>query len=326
MLTVYAKDALEGPIRRHDGPEAVAALAEAVWVDITSPKQEEVQAVQKALGIVVPAREQMQEIETSSRLRRESSAVYMTVTLLSNVSTPRPQCGAVTFILSHQRLVTLRYSDPLPFKIFGRTAETRDEVCKTGTAAMLGLFSAIIDRLADVIEMAGQDVEAISHEVFRQAEVATGAQTYDGVIQRIGRTADVVSKARESIMSLTRALTFLGITAADMGAKKELRNLLKNESRDLASISAYADFVSDKISFLLDATLGMISQQQNTIMKIFSVLAMVFLPPTLIGSIYGMNFQDMPELDWRFGYPMALALMVISACLPYYFFKKKGWL
>jgi len=326
MISVYAKVGEDDTVRRLDGEQALEALPQAVWVDLLSPRQEEVAAVEAALKVAIPARAQMQEIETSSRLRRESDAVLMTVTLLSNVSTPQPQCGAVTFILCHQRLVTLRYSDPLPFKVFGQTAVTNLSACSNGTTAMLGLFSAVIDRLADVIEICGQDVEAIAQEVFRQADVATGRQNYSGIIPRIGRTADIVSKARESIMSLSRALTFLSLTTTDTGAKKDLRNLLKNESRDLASISTYADFVSDKIAFLLDATLGMIGQQQNTIMKIFSVLAMVFLPPTLIGSIYGMNFQDMPELSWHFGYPLALSLMVASACLPYLFFKRKGWL
>ncbi|GAB5468636.1 MAG: magnesium/cobalt transporter CorA [Rhodospirillales bacterium] len=324
MLTVYGKG--EEGIRRLDGEAAEPALSDAIWIDLISPTQAEVAAVQEAMGVAIPGREQMQEIETSSRLRREPHALYMTVTVLSNVSTPSPQNGAVTFILSRQRLVTLRYSEPLPFKVFGRLAETRGQVCDSGTLAMIGLFGTIIDRLADVVEMAGQDVEALSAQVFSQADHATGRQRYDGLIQRIGRIADVMSKARDSMMSLSRALTFLSLTAAEMGARKDLRNQLKTEARDLASISAYADSINEKITFLLDATLGLIGQQQNTIMMIFSVLAMVFLPPTLIGSIYGMNFKDMPELDWPFGYPLALGLMIASAIVPYLFFKRKGWL
>ncbi|MEO1190857.1 MAG: magnesium transporter CorA family protein [Pseudomonadota bacterium] len=324
MLTVYRKS--ETGIERCDGEAAAAGLDEAVWIDLISPTQVEIEQVQASMGIAIPGREQMQEIESSSRLRRESHAIYMTVTVLSNVSTPNPRNGAVTFILSRQRLVTLRYSDPLPFKVFGRLVETREHVCDSGTMAMIGLFATIIDRLADVVEMAGQDVEALSAQIFRQADHSTGHQRYDGMIQRIGRVADVMSKTRDSMMSLSRALTFLSLTAAEMGATKDLRNLLKNEARDLNSIADFAHHIDDKITFLLDATLGLIGQQQNTIMMIFSVLAMVFLPPTLIGSIYGMNFKDMPELDWPFGYPLALGLMIMSAILPYWFFKRKGWL
>ncbi len=324
MITVYAKS--DAGIRRLDGEEALGALAEAAWIDLHNPRLDEIKAVEQALDITIPPREAMQEIESSSRLRREPHALHMTVTLLSNVATPRPQCGAASFILSRQRLVTLRYADPLPFKVFSRMTENQADLCASGTYAMIGLFGAIIDRLADIVEMAHQDVEGLAHEVFSQADARAGSQRYDGLIQRIGRMADVISKARESMMSLNRALTFLSHTAAAMSAKKELREQIKRESRDLASIAAYADFVNQKVEFLMDATLGLIGQQQNTIMKIFSVLAMIFLPPTLIGSIYGMNFHDMPELDWHLGYPLALALMVASAILPYLFFKRKGWL
>ncbi len=324
MITTFAREG-EG-IRRYSGGEADVPLAEAAWIDLFAPNAAEIAAVEAALGIDIPAREQMQEIETSSRLRRDPQALCMTVSLLSKVATPTPQIGAVTFVLSHQRLVTLRYAEPYSFRVFADLAVEDPKLCGDGTQVMIGLFGSIIDRLADIIEMTGQDVEALAHEVFAQADQRTGSQDYTGLIQRIGRVDDIISKSRESMMSLTRALTFLSLTAAEMGAKKELRNKLKTESQDLVSIGHYADFVNDKITFLLDATLGLIAQQQNSIMKIFSVLAMIFLPPTLIGSIYGMNFHDMPELDWRLGYPMALCLMVLSAILPYLFFKRKGWL
>lgn len=324
MITSYAKS--EESVKRLSGEAARNSLADAVWIDLFAPNAEEIAAVEAALDITIPAREQMQEIETSSRLKRDPKAIYMTVSLVSKVSTPTPNIGAVTFVLTRQRLVTLRYSEPYSFRVFANLAAEDTKICESGTQVMIGLFGSIIDRLADVIEMAGQDVEALAHEVFAQADQRAGQQNYKGLIQRIGRIDDIMSKARESMMSLTRALTFLSLTAAEMGAKKELRSKLKTESQDLASISYYADFVNDKITFLMDATLGLIGQQQNTIMKIFSVLAMVFLPPTLIGSIYGMNFEDMPELDWNFGYPMALILMVLSAFVPYLFFKRKGWL
>ncbi len=324
MITVYAM--CGGSIERFEGVGADVPLSNAAWIDLYAPNAEEIASVEAALSLKVPAREQMQEIETSSRLRHDPNSLCLTVSLLSNVSSPKPQIGAVTFILSHQRLVTLRYSEPYSFRVFSELAIEDASVCNSGTMAMIGLFGAVIDRVADIVEMAGQDVEALAHEIFSQADHTAGQQSYKGLIQRIGRIGDIVSKARESMMSLSRALTFLSLTAADVGAKKDLRNRLKTESQDLASVSHYADFVNEKITFILDATLGLVAQQQNTIMKIFSVLAMVFLPPTLVGSVYGMNFQDMPELDWRFGYPMALVLMLMSAVLPYLFFKRKGWL
>ncbi len=323
MITVFAKSG-DSVTCYQDGE--TAPLADATWIDLYAPNAAEIAAVETALDITIPGREQISEIETSSRLRHDPHSLCLTVTLLSNVSTPNPKIGAVAFILSHQRLVTLRYTEPYSFRVFSDLARQDPRVCSSGTWAMIGLFSAVIDRLADIIEMAGQDVEAVAHEVFSQADHTAGQQTYKGLIQRIGRIGDIISKSRESMMSLSRALTFLNLTAAEMGAKKEIRNRLKTESQDLSSVSHYADFVNEKITFLLDATLGLIAQQQNSIMKIFSVLAMVFLPPTLIGSIYGMNFQDMPELGWHFGYPLALGLMILSAILPYLFFKRKGWL
>lgn len=324
MITVYAMCGER--IERFEGTGAEVPLASAAWIDLLAPSAEEIAAVEAALGLKIPAREQMQEIETSSRLKRDPHSLCLTVSLLANVSTPKPQIGAVTFILSHQRLVTIRYSEPYSFQVFSDLATEDASVCSSGTLAMIGLFGAVIDRLADIVEMAGQDVEALALEIFSQADHSAGRQNYKGLIQRIGRIGDIISKSRESMMSLSRALTFLSLTAAEIGAKKDLRNRLKTESQDLASVSLYADFVNDKITFILDATLGLVAQQQNNIMKIFSVLAMVFLPPTLIGSVYGMNFKDMPELDWHFGYPMALVLMLFSAVLPYLFFKRKGWL
>jgi len=323
MITVYASTA-EGLVRRQ-GDACREYLSQATWIDLNAPTLEEAQEVEAAVGLRVPSRETMQEIETSSRLRQDENAIYLTVTLLSNVATPHPKISATTFILSEHRLITVRFTDPLPFRVFNKSLESRPGLCATGETALLGLIDNIIDRLADVIEMCGQDVEALSQEVFNEAEKPAGRQHYDGVIARIGRTADVASKARDSIMSLMRALTYLGLAGGKFGSK-DLRQRLKTQSRDLQSISDYAAFVSDKITFLLDATLGMLGNQQNSVMMVLSVIAMVFLPPTLIGSIYGMNFKDMPELDWRWGYPMAIILMILSAVAPYYYFKKKGWM
>ena len=180
--------------------------------------------------------------------------------------------------------------------------------------------------VADVLEMAGQDVEAISHEIFDRTRHRRGSKNFQAVLERIGRAGDIASKARESLMSLNRAVTFLGLAAPNVGGKHEKRNRLKTMARDLQSLADYASFVSGKVTFLLDATLGMLSIEQNNIIKIFWVAAMIFLPPTLVGTIYGMNFEFMPELDWWFGYPFAIFVMVVSAVIPYIFFKRKGWL
>jgi magnesium transporter len=323
MITIFVKTP-QGLVR-HDGGHDLSIPSEATWIDLSAPTRAEENAVEAVVGIDIPTREEMQEIETSSRLRQEEDAFYMTVQLVANMTTPQPLTTAVTFILTKGRLVTLRYADPLPFKLFGSYAETHHAACGSGEAALSGLLEAIIDRLADVLEMAGQDVEAISHEIFDQSNTRRGSRAFRAILQRIGRAGDIAAKARESVMSLNRAVTFLGLVAPDLGGKKKGSHL-KTMARDLQSLADYAQFISGKVTFLLDATLGMLSIEQNDIIKIFTIAAVIFLPPTLVGTIYGMNFDFMPELKWPFGYPLALVLMLISAIIPWAFFKRKKWI
>jgi magnesium transporter len=323
MITIFVKTP-QGLVR-HDGGHDLSIPAEATWIDLSAPTRAEEKAVEAVVGIDIPTREEMQEIETSSRLRQEGEALYMTVQLVANMTTPQPLTTAVTFILTKGRLVTLRYADPLPFKLFGSYAETHHAACVSGEAALSGLLEAVIDRLADVLEMAGQDVEAISHEIFDQSNTRRGSRAFRAILQRIGRAGDIAAKARESVMSLNRTVTFLGLVAPDLGGKKKASHL-KTMARDLQSLADYAQFISGKVTFLLDATLGMLSIEQNDIIKIFTIAAVIFLPPTLVGTIYGMNFKFMPELDWPLGYPLALLLMVVSGVIPWVYFKRKKWI
>ena len=324
MILDYIKTAT-GIERRVGGAEL--ALTEAsLWLDLFEPTRDEEKAVEKLLGFNIPTREEMQEIEASSRLRHEDHGIIMTVTVVTQMSGPYPQTSAVTFILAAHRLITIRYSDPLPFKLFGAYAEHHPIICGTGEGMLAGLLEAMVDRMADILELAGQDVEALSREIFGNPEGKRGAKHFQGILQRIGKAGDIASKVRESVQSLFRAVSFLGIVAPEVGGKKEKRSRLKMMARDLQSLADYSNFISGKVTFLLDATLGMLNIEQNNIIKIFSIAAVVFLPPTLVATIYGMNFHFMPELDWPLGYPVALVLMLISAILPYWIFKKKGWM
>ena len=164
----------------------------------------------------------------------------------------------------------------------------------------------------------------MSRDVFSRSGGET-SRDFQKLIARIGRAGDLATKARESLVSIGRLLAF-AIQASQARGRKGSGSRLKTVGRDVASLSDHASFLNQKINFMLDATLGMINIEQNAIIKIFSVAAVVFLPPTLIASIYGMNFTDMPELGLPFGYPLALALMVVSAILPYWYFKRRGWL
>jgi magnesium transporter len=199
----------------------------------------------------------------------------------------------------------------------------------SGEKVMLGLIEAIIDRLAQLLETTGDEIDQISREVFRNKtkNVTRKARDLQEIIERIGKKGDILTLARESLVSIARLSSFHQTSdGADPKSTRELRQELKVLQRDAAALSDHAAFLNSKINFLLDATLGLINLEQNQIIKIFSVAAVVFLPPTLVASVYGMNFDAMPELHIPFGYPLALLLMVISAILPYLFFKRRGWL
>lgn len=324
MISVFAK--VGDRLDRQIGGAEVALPAEALWVDLYEPTRDEEKAVEKLVGFNIPTREEMQEIEASSRLRHEDHGIFMTVTVVTNMSGPYPSTSAITFILAAHRLITIRYSDPLPFKLYGGYAVTHPATCTSGEAMLAGLLEAMVDRMADILELAGQDVEALSHEIFSPEEKRHGPKHFQGILQRIGKAGDIASKVRESVQSLSRSVSFLGIVAPGVGGKQEKRSRLKMMARDLQSLADYSNFLSGKVTFLLDATLGMLNIEQNNIIKIFSIAAVVFLPPTLVATVYGMNFHFMPELDWPWGYPVALVLMLISAVLPYWIFKKKGWM
>ncbi len=181
--------------------------------------------------------------------------------------------------------------------------------------------------MADFIERIQGDVEQLSHSIFEmKGGTATRQRRFDVLLKSIGREAEFTSRARESTHSLGRLLTFLTQVANERKDDKLLKARVRTAARDVASLTDHVSFLSNKIVFLLDATLGMINIEQNNIIKIFSIAAVVLLPPTLVASIYGMNFDYMPELKWLLGYPYALVLMVISAALPYLYFKRKGWL
>jgi magnesium transporter len=303
---------------------------EALWVDLIEPTQEQEQLVESTYAIDVPTREEMKEIEASNRLYEENGVLYMTITIVTRLDSDLPESSQITFILAKDRLITNRYSDPLPFQRFIAYAERHPAVCNSAAALLAGLIEAIVNRMADVLERVGADLDALSSEVFsppkrwrRSAKsVARDSRT---ILSRVGQNGDLTSKARESLVSLNRLLTFVQQSAA-VSLANEVRGRFRTLGRDVLALSDHASFLGNKANFLLEATLGMLNIEQNNIIKIFSVAAVVFLPPTLIASIYGMNFHVMPELDWIFGYPFAIGLMVVSAILPYLYFKRRGWL
>lgn len=299
-----------------------------VWADMFTPTKDEETMIEQWLGVGVPTREEMEEIEISSRLYVEDGAYFMTATLPSQADSDDPVMSPVTFVLRRNLLVTIRYHEPRAFQTFPMRAEKASTGCTTGETILIGLLEAIVDRLADVLERASRGVEAISKDIFNPT--ATKASKRDRDFQRllkdIGRKETLTSDIRDSLTSLQRLSGFLANAVGQGKNGKDSKAHVKTLSRDVLSLTDHANFLSQKITFLLDATLGMINIEQNGIIKIVSVAAVVFLPPTLVASIYGMNFELMPELKWLFGYPFALGMMVVSAILPYWYFRRRGWL
>jgi magnesium transporter len=181
--------------------------------------------------------------------------------------------------------------------------------------------------LADFIERVQVEVGTLSQSIFgMRGSTASRQRRFDALLRSIGRAGEITSLARESAYSLGRLLTFLSHAANERKDDKLVKERIRTAARDVHSLTDHVSFLSSKIVFLLDATLGMVSIQQNDVIKIVSVAAVVFLPPTLIASVYGMNFEHMPELHWLIGYPFALSLMVLSALLPYLYFRRQGWM
>jgi magnesium transporter len=304
-------------------------MPQLVWIDLLNPTPEEDARVEHFLGNSIPTRDEMQEIELSDRLYHEHGAEFMTMTALSSLDLDEPIKTPVTFILKGTVLVTVRYADSKPFQTYAARAQRPGGTsCAMGELVMLGIVETLVDRTADALERIGDDIDLVSREVFRKKGSATRAtRDLQAVIEQIGHKGDLLTKIRESLVSLGRMIAYhSAIDLEQRKLAKESRQRVRLIQRDATALGEHAAFLSGKITFLLDATLGLINLEQNQIIKIFSVAAVVFLPPTLVASIYGMNFSVMPELHLPFGYPLAIGLMILSAIAPYLYFKRRGWL
>jgi magnesium transporter len=304
-------------------------LDEAIWIDLEAPTQAEEDAVEAALKIDIPTREDMQEIEVSSRIYREGGVLFLTAQVIASPEAREAEIGPVTFAVLQDRLVTVHYHHPRSLTYFADWAARHDTVMETGLDALTGLLEAVVDRLADILEGEARQHETLSKAIFAAHRPSGKTETLAAVLQRIGRAEAMNTKVNESLATILRLLTYLTSTPeTTVGPCLHARQMpmALAQLQDIRSLREVAAAQADKVRFLLDATLGVINIRQSDVIKIFSVVAFVFLPPTLIASIYGMNFKHMPELDWTWGYPMALGLMVISAVVPYLLFKWKKWL
>jgi magnesium transporter len=320
MITAYVSDS-----KKLVEQNVTAALPEnLVWIDMLEPSLEEEALVETAFQLDVPTREEMKGIEFSNRLYKEGDALFMTATLVAGSDAPGPSTLPVTFVLAGHKLITVRYHEPRSFQMFLNHALKSLELCSSGEDILIGLLETVVDRLSDPLEDMAATLDTLSHSIFQNQ---SGQTDFSQFLITIGQKGDLNSKVKESLVSLDRLATFLSYNLHAL-AKTNKENLarLKSLEQDIHSLTEHATFLSNKINFMLEATLGMVNIEQNAIIKFFSVAAVIFLPPTLIASIYGMNFQHMPELAWTFGYPAALFVMLLSAVLPYAYFKHRKWL
>ena len=329
MLRNYSRDAEHLSCLRPvaEAPDAVLPI----WFDLINPTPSEDKLVEQQLAISIPTRDEMEEIELSARLYQEDGAQFMTMTALTGLDGDDPVKTPITFILKGMSLVTVRYAEPKPFDTYvGRAVRAVGPgvSCSTGELVMIGLIESLVDRMADALERIGDEVDGVSRVVFRSkvSNVTKKTRDLQSLIEQIGRKGDFLTMVRESLVSISRLVAYHAALEGDRKLTKESKQRIKLIQRDAVSLGEHATFMSSKINFLLDATLGLINLEQNQIIKIFSVAAVVFLPPTLVASIYGMNFSVMPELQWEVGYPLAIGMMMLSAAIPLLYFKRRGWL
>jgi magnesium transporter len=305
---------LVGPTPDWRAPE------DTVWIDLLTPSREEEVACETSLGIELPTLEEAVHLEPSSRLYQEDGATIMTATLLARSQGEHGVLTPVTFVLRGGVLVTIRYQSLRAFEVFSARLCDQCDPKTSGASVMLELLDAVIERMAEVLEETSKHVEATSAAILSRP--AGGA--FAPLLADLAHAQSIDAKARDSLVSLGRLVSFADL--APELATEAGRAHLYSLQRDVQSLTEHVSYQSGHITFRLDAALGLINIEQNSIIKIFSMVSVIFLPPTLVASIYGMNFTHMPELKWLAGYPAALAVMIVSMVIPTWWFKRKGWL
>lgn len=289
------------------------------WFDLLAPDEEERTLVDRKFGDVVPETDEMQELEASSRYYVDDDGIHINSLFLYR-SEGLAKNATVAFTLSEERLITTRDVELPDFRLLRLRARSVAVNVRNPLGVMLALFEQKVDHLADELEDLYVELENVSRTVLMEEETT---DDLEGDIDDLGQVEDTNGKVRLGLMDTQRAISYLmRHIRDDAEALETCREIL----RDAESLLTHTNFVFEKVNFLMAAAQGFIGIKQNQIIKIFSIAAVVFLPPTLVASIYGMNYAHMPELQWEYGYPMALGLMVLSGIAPYVFFKRKGWL
>ncbi|MFM7670730.1 MAG: magnesium/cobalt transporter CorA [Betaproteobacteria bacterium] len=292
-----------------------------IWVDLTDPSDEERDWVRSIYGVTLPDEDEVKDIEASARYyEADNGDLHLRSDFLLEEDEGESRVVTVAFIHAKDMLFSMHNDDLPVFRLVRMRARSRPGSIEDFKDVLLDLYATDVEYSADALEGVYQNLEEVSRSVLqKEFSDADAAES----LSAMAREEDLNGRIRRNMMDTRRAVSFM-MRGRLLNAEQfdEARQIL----RDIESLDGHTAFLFEKINFLMDATVGFININQNKIIKIFSVASVVFLPPTLIASIYGMNFRILPELNWSFGYPFAIVLMVASAITPFWYFRKRGWL
>ena len=299
----------------------------AAWIDLMHPTSEERASVEATYGLKLPSREELSGVELSSRISVKNGILFLSMPTVSHMSGLDQAPSPLGFVLSKSVLITIRFAQ---LHAFDTVAEkcSQDHGSFTGVEAFAALVDEMVDLSADLIERIAADLDGVSRAVFsklgKQKHVTQSNDELRGVLIGVGNAGERLSRIRDGVLGLQRIVPFVAGTEQDW-IPANIRVRLRATQGDLTSLAEYETHLSDKVQFLLDAVLGFINTKQNDIFQVLTVISIVGIPPTLVASIYGMNFKNMPELGWEWGYPYAMLVIVLSAILPILWFKWRKW-
>ena len=317
MLRVF--EFANGTIREQRADEkSLANMLDTVgWIDLSEPDEAERDFLERLLRTELPESEEVEEIESSARYFRDEAGLHIHSLFLGQ-SDGRHQPITVAFILQPDRLITVREGDLADFRLLRMRARRGRVEAANAEELLVTIFDQKVENLADQLEDIHHKLEEVSHLVLEEEEA-----DLEDAIDRLAKLEDSNGKIRLCLMDTQRSIAFL---QRHLRSAPTLQEFCHQVVRDVDALMSHTAFLFDKINFLMDSTQGFINIEQNQIIKIFSIAAVVFLPPTLVASLYGMNFRHMPELSWTLGYPIAVGLMILAGIAPYWYFKRKGWL
>lgn len=315
MISAFALD--DARLVRID--EKSNELKQAIWIDLLEPSAQEREMLQQGLGQSLASYLELEDIEASARFFEDEDGLHLHSFFYCEDEEDYADIATVAFTLRDGRLFTLRDRELPAFRLYRMRSRSQKLLECNAYELLLDLFETKIEQLADVIETVYSDLEKLSRIILDGKQ----GEAFDKALSTLTEQEDVSSKVRLCLMDTQRALSFLvRKTRLPASQLEQAREVL----RDIESLQPHNESLFQKVNFLMQAAMGFINMEQNRIMKIFSVASLIFLPPTMVSSIYGMNFAIMPELHWKFGYPFALSLMLCAGLVPFLYFKRKGWL